>query len=120
MFIKYNQNPRHSRVGDCVIRAISTALDREWEDVYVDLADKGLEMRDMPSSNSVWGAYLLDEGLEAKMVPNVTTVRNFARKHPKGTYIVGTGSHVVAVIDGDYIDTWDSGDEVPIYYFVKE
>jgi hypothetical protein len=26
----------------------------------------------------------------------------------------------VAVSDGDYFDTWDSGDEVPVYYFEKD
>ena len=48
------------------------------------------------------------------------TVREFAKDHPEGKYILGTGTHAVAVIDGDYIDTWDSGDEVPIYYFQEE
>jgi hypothetical protein len=27
---------------------------------------------------------------------------------------------VVAVVDGDYYDTWDCGDEVPVYYFERE
>ena len=27
--------------------------------------------------------------------------------------------HVVAVIDGNYYDTWDSGDKIPIYYWYK-
>lgn len=124
MFVKYNKNPHGTRVGDCVVRAISTALDREWEDVYVDLADKGLEIGDMPSSNVVWGTYLYEQGFDVVTLPNFCpdcyTVKEFARKHPKGTYILGTGSHVVAVIDGNFIDTWNSGDEPVIYYFTKE
>ena len=24
------------------------------------------------------------------------------------------------VVDGNYLDTWDSGDETPLYYFKKE
>ena len=27
---------------------------------------------------------------------------------------------VVALIDGDWWDAWDSGDEVPVYYWQKE
>ena len=40
--------------------------------------------------------------------------------NPEGKYLLATGTHVVTVIDGDYYDTWDSGDEIPIYYFTKE
>ena len=117
MFREYNLNPKGKRVGDCVIRAISTVTGVEWEDVYMDLADKGLEMGDMPSSNAVWGSYLQDIGFKGYIIPEDMTVKEFARKHNKGVYILATGNHVVAVIDGDYCDTWDSGDEIPIYYF---
>ena len=120
MFVEYNLNPHGKRVGDCVIRAISTALNREWDVVYIDLANKGLEMGDMPSSNSVWGCYLLEQGFEVKALPYTITIRRFACLHPEGTYILGTGSHVVALIDGEYYDTWDSGDEIVIYYFKEE
>jgi len=34
--------------------------------------------------------------------------------------ILATGTHVIAVGDGNYYDTWDSGQEVPIYYWRKE
>jgi hypothetical protein len=34
--------------------------------------------------------------------------------------MLATGTHVVAVIDGNYYDTWDSGDEVPIALWKKE
>lgn len=121
MFVKYNPNPYKSRVGDCVVRAISTALDREWEQVYMELAYKGLEMGDMPSSNAVWGTYLYEEGLDVKVFPfGKYTVKSFAKTHPRGTFVLGTGSHLVAVIDGNYYDTWDSGSEPIIYCFIKE
>ena len=32
-------------------------------------------------------------------------------------YLIGTGSHAVAVIDGDYYDSWDSGNEIPAYFW---
>ena len=122
MYVKYNNNPHGSRVGDCVIRAISTALNEEWEQVYVELADKGLELGDMPSSNHVWGSYLMDEGFTCEVIPNTYpcyTVKDFARDHPKGTYILGTGTHAICVIDGNWIDTWDSSGECPIIYYFR-
>ena len=47
-------------------------------------------------------------------------VKTFATLHPKGLYILATGSHVVALKDGNYMDSWDSGDETVVYYFSKE
>jgi len=103
-----------------VIRAISTATNVEWEQVYRDLADKGLEMGDMPSSNAVWGCFLNDIGFKKHLIHDDITIREFSRKHKDGIYILATGNHVVAVIYGTYYDTWDSGDEIPIYYFKEE
>lgn len=124
MFVKYNSNPHKYRVGDCVIRAVSTAIHVEWEQAYIELADLGLEMGDLPSSNHVWGTYLYNKGFDVGFIPNFCpdcyTVKDFAKDHPHGTYVLGTGSHAVAVIDGNYIDSFDSGSFVPIYYFYKE
>ena len=124
MFVKTNPNPNGNRVGDCVIRAISIATGKNWEQVYIDLALKGFVMGDMPSSNSVWGAYLRDEGYTRYTVPNTCpdcyTVRDFASENPIGTYILGTGTHAVAVKEGDYYDAFDSGDEHPIYYWERK
>lgn len=121
MWVRVNPNPLHRRVGDCVVRAISLATGRSWRDVYADLCRVGYRFSDMPSSNEVWGRYLYDMGLEPydlpEACPECVTVRDFARLHPHGVYIIGTGNHAVAVIDGDYMDTFDSGDMVPAYFF---
>ena len=121
MYIKSNINPSGKQVGDCVIRAISVALNQSWEKTYIELAIQGFMMADMPSSDSVWNEYLKNKGLIRRIVPdtcpNCYTVKQFADDHPEGVYIIFVGQHVVAVIDGNYIDTWDSGDRVPIYYW---
>ena len=124
MFKFYNPNPIVARVGDCVIRAICKATNKKWEEVYNDLCDFGFNMADMPSANSVWGAYLRYLGFNRYVVsteyPDSYTVYDFAEDNKNGTYILALSGHVVCVQDGDYYDTWDSGDEVPIYYWCKE
>ena len=69
-WIEYNPNPRRNRVGDCAIRAVAKATDQDWEMAYTGLYVKGYSMGDLPSANSVWGAYLRDRGFKRAIVPN--------------------------------------------------
>lgn len=121
MWIRINANPGKKRVGDCVIRAIAIATGKPWLEVYDELYLVGRSRYDMMSANETWGAYLYRLGFEPFLLPEACpeciTVRKFARYFPEGAYIIGTGSHAVAVVDGDYYDTWDSGDTFPRYFF---
>ena len=123
MFIPTNPNPNNKYTGDCVIRAICIAEDKEWDDVYLELMVKGYAMKDMIESNELWNSYLHGLGYSRYIIPDTCpdcySVREFAQDHPQGRYILGTGTHAVAVINGDYYDTWDSGDEVPIYFYER-
>ena len=121
MFIEYNPNPQNKNIGDCVIRAISKALNQSWEHTYSDLAALGLRMKDLPNANNVWGAYLKQHGFSKRIIPDTCpdcyTVRDFCADHPAGTYVLSTGDHVIAVRNGNHFDTWDSSDEVPQFYW---
>lgn len=123
-YIPTNPNPNNNHTGDCVIRAISIAENKDWDDVYVELMVKGYVMKDMIESNELWNSYLHGLGYNRYIIPNTCpdcySVREFAEDHPQGIYILGTGTHAVTVIDGNYYDTWDSGYKVPIYYWKKE
>ena len=120
----FNPSPGGRRVGDCTVRAVARALGMDWEQAYVLLADKGLELMDMPSSNAVWGAVLKDHGFRSRMVPDACpqcyTVADFAQDHPRGTYVLCTGSHAVCLEDGTVYDTWDSTAEIVVFYWYKE
>ena len=121
MFVKYNPNPEAYRTDDCTIRALTKALNLNWNDAHMALADHSRELGDMMHKNWVWGDLLIENGYSRFAIPDTCphcyTVADFAEDNPVGTYILGTGEHVVAVIDGDWYDTWDSGDEVPIIYY---
>lgn len=123
-YVNYNPNPVRKLVGDCVIRAIAKATNKDWEDVYLDIMVQGFSMHDMPSSNDVWGAYLANNGFRRYIIPDTCpdcyTVNQFVMDNPYLTGILATGTHVIAVENGNYYDTWDSGFEVPIYYWRKE
>ena len=123
MYIYYNPNPLKLSVGDCTIRAISKVTNQTWKQTYLDLLTQGFIMYDMPSSNRVWAELLKLYGFKKfyipDMCPDCYTIREFCYDHPVGEYVVGTGEHVVAIVNGDYYDSWDSGNEIPIYYFER-
>ena len=120
MFIQFNANPSANRVGDCSVRAISKATGKNWEEVYIGVCLQGLMLHDMPSSNYVWGNYLESIGYERHMISTRGyTVEDFCKDYPEGSYILAISGHVVACVDGRYFDTWDSGNEVVVYYWRK-
>ena len=124
MYIHVNPNPNGIYVGDCVIRAIAIATDTSWDYTYIMVALEGFKMKNLPDSNEVWGSYLRSIGFRQILLPddcpNCYSIREFCYDYPYGTYILATGSHVVAVIDGDYYDAWDSGSEVPTSVWRRE
>lgn len=123
LYKSYNPNPARNRAGDCTVRAICKATGQEWNQVFCALAAYGLTCKDMPSANHVWGKYLREHGFHRYMIEEEKdgcTVADFCREHPTGTYILAIDGHVVCAVDGLYYDSWDSGQEIPIYYWEKE
>lgn len=122
-FIFYNPNPAGRLVGDCTIRAICKLTNQDWDTVYAGTAFQGFIRKDMPSGNSTWGSYLRRHGYTRHIIPNTCpdcyTVIDFCADNPKGRFLLAIDQHVVAVVDGDYYDTWDSGNEIPVYYWMK-
>ena len=121
MWIRCNPNPLGKQTGDCVIRAIAIATDQSWRQTYRDLCRVGEIQADLPNSNAVWGMYLRDKGAKQFLLPescpSCITVRAFCERYPDGVYVIGTGTHAVAVIGGDWYDAWDSGGETPTYFW---
>lgn len=124
MYKYYNPNPYGKVVGDCVVRGISKLTNKSWDYTFLAICMTGFDVKNMPSGNEVWEVYLSNLGYTRTMLPDTCpycyTVNDFTNDYPKGEYLLTTGTHVVAVEDGDYYDAWDSGNEVPIYYWRKE
>lgn len=121
---KYNPNPVGRSVGDCAVRAVAKALGVDWQKAYTMIAVNGFVMGDMPSSNSVWGSVLRQEGFTRQDVdcpdcPDYYTAEHFCHDHPRGVYVLGFGNHVATVVDGVLYDSWDSSQEIPQYCWHK-
>ena len=124
MWTEYNPNPLGRRVGDCAVRALAKALNTDWETAYLMIAVQGYIMKDMPSSNAVWGSVLRRNGFKRETIPNTCpdcyTIEDFANDHPTGTYVAGTGTHVVTIVNGVVYDSWHSESELPQYFWTRE
>lgn len=123
MWIEFNNNPLGKRVGDCSVRAVSKALDMEWEQAYALMSRMGYSMGDMPSSNAVWGAVLKRHGFYRFAMPNACphcyTADDFCKDNPKGVYVLGFDGHVATVINGNLYDSFDSSNDVPQFFWYK-
>lgn len=123
-YVFKNENPHGKFVDDCVIRAIATVTGKSWDDVFLELTIEAYIQKDRIDANYVWGNYLLNNGFVKRQLPNTCpncyTVREFARDNRWGIFVVGDGTHAIAVVDGCYIDTYDCGDRTVLFYYEKE
>lgn len=123
MYKAYNPNPVYRRTDDCVIRAIAKAFDTDWLTAFDWLTEEARGAYDVLEANHVWIKFLEKQGFRMYAIPyscpDCYSVRAFAADHPRGTYIVGDGRHVVTVIDGDWYDSWNSGDLSPTFYLER-
>lgn len=120
MYRYYNPNPERNYANDCVIRALCKVLNKTWDDVYDMLWEAGKKAKEIPTTNWVWESLLESRGyirVFMQCATNCPTVDQFSRHMRAGKYVLCTGTHVVAVVDGDYYDAWDSGGARVQYYF---
>lgn len=124
MYVYFNNNPLDRRTaGDCSVRAVSKALGVSWDEAHDMLSEMSKNMGTIMNENDVIAAVLRMNGFYKENLPcfddDCYTVADFARNNPIGTYVLGTGNHVVCVDSGNWYDLFDSGDEIPIYFFVR-
>lgn len=123
-FVFYNPNRLNRDTDDCTVRAISKLFNEDWRTTYLQIVLQGYMDYRMPSTNATWSALLARKGYHRHVIPencpDCLTIRDFSENNPTGRFLVATGEHVVAIVDGNYYDTWDSGDLIPIYYWEKE
>lgn len=115
LYKNYNYNPKNKRESDCVIRSICAVTGYEWETIFDDLCAIGRKNCAMPNSKSTYEKYLKEQGFKWTYLKIVKgqkrmSVKQFASKNKNGKYILSVANHMVAVVNGKYIDTWDSGE----------
>lgn len=111
-----NAKDPKDKFGDCQIRALSKALNCTWLEAFDALVPlmreeqcNGIGVTVEVSSRMLGHFGFVYHGITNAKGTKRPTVDSFAKEHPVGTYILRVANHVVAVVDGKYYDTWDSG-----------
>ena len=119
VFMHYNPNPVARNVDDCVIRAVSKALNITWEEAFARLSFAGYQMGDLQNSSVVYGSVLRQNGFKRAIIPNTCpdcyTAKDFCIDNPNGVYFLSFGAHVATVVDGLLYDSVNTEYEIPIY-----
>ena len=120
-----NEKDVKDKYGDCVIRALTKALDMDWLNVFNELVPIAREMQAMPNMKSCYEEYLKQKGFKYTGISNRKgtkrpTVESFAKEHKIGTYYCNIANHCVTIKDGKYYDTWDCGYKSLYGYWTKE
>jgi len=111
MFIKKNNNPKNKKTGDCVIRAIAEALDKDWITVFDELTIIARQKYTVPTDKLAYEEYLKDYNT----IPAINNYRerwsidDLQCMSDKKTYIVSIAGHLACIKNGNLIDTWDCG-----------
>lgn len=97
MYKYYNANTNGNFVNDCVIRAISVAENKSWEDTYDDLSriakNNGILLDDVNFVEP-----LLDYRYNRIPVGRMT-VGEFSELYPEGTYLITMPNHITVLKD---------------------
>lgn len=105
MYKFYNANAHGKFANDCVVRAISLAEDKTWNETYEELSEiaqrNGIILDDVNFVEP-----LLDSRYERVCYDN-KYVGDFVEEHPRGTYLITMLGHITCCIDGVLYDTFD-------------
>lgn len=120
-FKLYNANPKNKYIDDCVIRAISTALNQSWESTYREMIELGIKYGCLAISDSTINRYLESKGwVKHKQFKKYDGTKyrgaefcNWLKGTCYHNVIANIGTyHMVAIVEGVIYDTWDSSDGV--------
>ena len=136
-FHYYNANPRNKLTTDCVIRALCTVLEQDYNKTVMDLAELQCKTGYDDGDKKLYDKYLKIKGFVKQAHPKKLDNSKYTGKEwcaktqlniKHGLLNNGLkriianigGHHIVAIIDGKVWDTWDSTSGCIGNYWIKE
>lgn len=119
-----NLNPKGKKASDCVIRALSKALNKEWAVVYIEMAKLGIKHSLMINEKKLEDRYMKANGFTKHKQPRTSdnkyyTIRQFIKEYgqlyTEQILVFRTRKHLTVVYVDEYeatlYDTWDCTEE---------
>lgn len=110
MYRFLNANAKGNFVNDCVIRAISVAQHKSWDETYEELSDLAQEEGILLDDVHFVENYL--DKRYRRACHYSKTVGQFLEENPIGIYLITMSGHITVIIDGILYDTFDCRDRV--------
>lgn len=112
----YNANPKNRTTGDCVVRAVSEATGKSWDETYDALCEIGRKLKVMPNNKKAYGKFLEAIGWAKQKQPKKGdgtkyTGEEFCQILEEGHKPIVAhigGHHVVCIKEGRVWDIWNS------------
>jgi len=105
MYKFYNANALGNFVNDCVIRAISVATKRTWDETYDMLSDLAQSKGTMMDDRDFVRWYL---DTNFKRIPKeYVSVGELASEYPDKTLLITMDGHITCSLNGIIIDSFD-------------
>lgn len=119
-----NLNPKGHRASDCVVRAIASATNIPYDEIFDTLYGIARVKKFMPNDPQVWEYYLKANGWvkqPTQKKQDNTRFKGFEfAKMIETTAIISIGSHHLSVIKDHKIhDTWDCSKGAVGNYWIK-
>lgn len=105
MYKFYNANAKGNFVNDCVIRAISVAESKTWDETYEELSDIAQEEGILLDDVRFVERYL--DSRYRRACHYSKTVGEFLEENPNGIYLITMPNHITVIRDGVLYDTFD-------------
>jgi len=137
MYFTYRQvNPKNKNAGDCVVRALASAMGLEWETVYDALCELGRKYKLMPNDDRCFEKYLEQNGWVRRKQPRKFdntkyTGKEFCdyldetRKRNRTPIILSIGCQHLSSIEWNSVsgyticDSWDCSDSCVGKYYER-
>ena len=126
-FHYYNANPHNRFGGDCVVRALCTAMNQTWEQTVRELTELGIKYGYLLNDDKCYAKYLEQKGWVKHKQPRMwdntkLTGKDFCSIVDKSKPVIAHigGHHIVAIVNGQVNDIWDSTDGCIGNYWIKE
>ena len=108
MYKFYNANSKGNFVNDCVVRAISVAEGKTWDESYQELSKiaqkEGILLDDVRFVEKY-----LDKRYK-RVCHYSKTVGEFLEEFPTGIYLLAMPGHITVIKEGILYDTFDCRD----------